>query len=230
MIPGIVVISSYFFGSLPFGLMIAKWWKGIDVREHGSGNIGATNVYRVVGRPAGVVVFILDVLKGLLPPLTAHGLHLQDWWIVSSGFAAILGHNFSPFLGVKGGKGVSTSLGVLFGVAPKVGITAWTLWGIALGITGYVSVGSILAAAALAPLSLLLYPGQLAILAFCLIAGAFSIVKHRGNIVRLLNGTENSVRRKSNDNSDDDVARQGQEESEGDEKDEKQIPHNYGSE
>jgi glycerol-3-phosphate acyltransferase PlsY len=196
MIVLVTQLAAYLFGALPFGLMIAKWSKGIDVREHGSGNIGATNVYRVVGKPAGVVVFILDVLKGLIPPTAAHALRLGDWWVVCAGFAAILGHNFSPFLRFKGGKGVSTSLGVLFGVAPKVGLTAWALWGVALALTGYVSVGSILAAAALAPLSLLLYPGQRAILLFCLVAGAFSIVKHRANIIRLRNGTESNFKRK----------------------------------
>ncbi len=96
MVPALVLIGSYFLGALPFGLMIAKWWKGIDVREHGSGNIGATNVYRVVGKPAGVLVFVLDVLKGYLPPLIAGLLGLSAWAQVGAGFAAILGHNFSP--------------------------------------------------------------------------------------------------------------------------------------
>src|SRR5438067_13388095 len=99
MLNVLLIVASYIFGSLPFGLLIALWWKGIDVREHGSRNIGATNVYRVVGKPAGIVVFTLDVLKGLLPPLTAARLGLDSGWQVAAGLAAICGHNFSPFIG-----------------------------------------------------------------------------------------------------------------------------------
>ena len=190
MTPIFVMIGSYVLGSLPFGLLIARWWAGIDVREHGSGNIGATNIYRVVGKPAGALVFILDVLKGYLPPVTAAALQLNEWWVVSAGFAAILGHNFSPFLGFKGGKGVSTGLGVLFGVAWKAGLTAWAVWGIVLAVSGFVSLGSIVAAAILPGLTWFFYPGDWARFWFCVMAGLFSIHKHRGNIRRLREGTE----------------------------------------
>jgi glycerol-3-phosphate acyltransferase PlsY len=190
MIPALVIVGGYALGSLPFGLLIARWWAGIDVREHGSGNIGATNVYRVVGKPAGALVFVLDVLKGYIPPIVAAALLLNEWWIVGAGFAAILGHNFSPFLGFKGGKGVSTSLGVLFGIAWKAGLTAWAVWGIVVAISGYVSAGSIIAAAILPGLTWYFYPGDWARFWFCIIAGLFSIYKHRGNIQRLRNGTE----------------------------------------
>jgi glycerol-3-phosphate acyltransferase PlsY len=190
MIPILILAGSYLLGSLPFGLLIARWWAGIDVREHGSGNIGATNVYRVVGKPAGAVVFVLDVLKGYVPPGVAMGLGLNAWWVVAAGMASILGHNFSPFLGFKGGKGVSTGLGALFGIAWKVGLTAWAGWGIVLWFSGFVSLGSIVAAASLPLLSWLYHPGDWARLAFCFVAGAFSIYKHRANIERLRNGTE----------------------------------------
>jgi glycerol-3-phosphate acyltransferase PlsY len=198
--PGLlIVVLAYLLGSLPFGLYIAKWWKGIDVREHGSGNIGATNVYRVVGAPAGVLVFILDVLKGAAPPIFAAMQGMGVVWQVAAGMAAILGHNFSPFLGFKGGKGVSTSLGVLLGVAWRVGFTAWALWAVVVALTRYVSLGSILAAVSLAPLSAWYYPlhstDNVARFAFCLAAGIFSIIKHRANIVRLLHGTENRIGR-----------------------------------
>ena len=198
MIPALVLIGGYFLGSLPFGLLIARWWAGIDVREHGSGNIGATNVYRVVGKPAGALVFALDVLKGYVPPIVAAALRLNEWWVVGAGFAAILGHNFSPFLGFKGGKGVSTSLGVLFGIAWKAGLTAWALWGIVVAVSGYVSLGSIIAAAVLPGLSWYFYPGDWARFWFCVIAGLFSIYKHRGNIQRLRNGTELGFRNPEN--------------------------------
>lgn len=196
MTPALVLIGGYLFGAIPFGLYIAKWWKGIDVRDHGSRNIGATNVYRVVGKPAGAVVFTLDVLKGLLPPLTARWLGLGAEWQVGAGMAAICGHNWSPFLGFQGGKGISTSLGVLFGISWKVGFTAWILWGIVFGISGYVSLGSIVAAASLTPLTLVFYPGDNVRLAFAIVAGGFSIYRHRGNIKRLLDGTENNFRKR----------------------------------
>src|SRR5689334_2641675 len=94
-----LIVCSWLLGALPFGLLIAKWWKGIDVREHGSGNVGATNVYRVVGKPAGAVVFILDVLKGYVPPALALHLGFNAWWSVGAGLASMLGHSYSPFLG-----------------------------------------------------------------------------------------------------------------------------------
>src|SRR5437016_4939633 len=170
MIPIIVLVASYMLGSLPFGLYIAKWWKGIDVREHGSGNIGATNVYRVVGRPAGAVVFVLDVGKGFVPPFVAQRLGLNAWWAVGAGLAAMMGHSFSPFLGFKGGKGVATSLGVLMGVAPKVGIASFVMWTALVLGTGYVSIASIAAAVSLTPLTLFFYPESRAVLAFVLLA------------------------------------------------------------
>ena len=193
----IVLFGSYVFGSLPFGLLIAKWWAGIDVREHGSGNIGATNVYRVVGKPAGLLVFVLDVLKGFLPPVAARLLGLDAWWQMGAGFAAILGHNASPFLGFKGGKGISTSLGVLFGIAPKVGFAAFALWAVLLGLTGYVSVGSIAGALMLVPFTLIFYgAADHPRLVIAGLAGVYAVIKHRSNIKRLLNGTESNFRRK----------------------------------
>lgn len=194
-----MMLAAYLVGSLPFGLYIARWWKGIDVREHGSGNIGATNVYRVVGAPAGVLVFVLDVGKGFMPAVAASWLGLGAVWQVAAGMAAIIGHNFSPFLRFKGGKGVATSLGVLLGVAWPVGITAWALWAVVVAASRYVSLGSIIAAASLAPLSAVFYPldsvDNRARFVFCLAAGLFSIAKHRSNIVRLVRGTENRIGR-----------------------------------
>jgi len=192
----VLIAASYVLGAVPFGLLAARWWKGIDLREHGSGNIGATNVFRTVGRTAGTIVFVLDVLKGFAPPTAAALLGLEPAWQVAAGLAAITGHNASPFLGFKGGKGVSTSLGVLFGVAWKVGAAAWALWAVLVLFTGYISVGSIAAAIALTPLTLLLYPGDTARLLFAVAAGAFSIYKHRANIERLRNGTEPSFRKR----------------------------------
>jgi acyl phosphate:glycerol-3-phosphate acyltransferase len=114
-----------------------------------------------------------------------------------------LGHSFSPFLGFKGGKGIATSLGVLFGVAWKVGLASWALWIVAVLATRYVSVGSILAAASLAPFTLIFYPGDPARLTFALVAGGSAIYKHRANIDRLRKGTENRFGRKESSVSDD---------------------------
>jgi glycerol-3-phosphate acyltransferase PlsY len=197
MTPWLMLLGSYIVGAVPFGLLVAKWWAGIDVREHGSRNIGATNVYRVVGKPAGILVFTLDVGKGLWPPLAAHALGLRTEWQLGAGFAAILGHNFSPFLGFRGGKGIATSLGVLLGVVWQVGAAAFALWAVLVGLTGYVSVGSIAAAASLPPFTLLFYPHDTPRLIFAFVAGVFAIFKHLSNIKRLLDGTESNFKKKS---------------------------------
>jgi glycerol-3-phosphate acyltransferase PlsY len=136
------------------------------------------------------------VLKGLLPPLAAHQLGLSAAWEVAAGIAAISGHNWSPFLGFQGGKGVSTSLGVLFGVAWKVGLAAWALWAVVLGIFGFVSLGSVVAAVSLIPFTLLFYPADTARIAFAVIACLFTIYRHRANIQRLRDGTESSFKKK----------------------------------
>jgi acyl phosphate:glycerol-3-phosphate acyltransferase len=194
--PWILLAAAYLIGSFPFGLYLTKWIKGIDVREAGSGNIGATNVFRVAGKPLGVAVFCLDVGKGLWPPLAANAMGLNTWWQVVAGLAAIVGHNSSPFLGFKGGKGVATSLGVLLGVAWKVGTVGFLLWSFLVVTTGIVSIGSLAAILSLVPLALLFYPGDYAILTLNAVAAAFSLYKHRGNIQRLRAGTEPSFRKK----------------------------------
>lgn len=196
MIIALLVAGSYLLGSIPFGILVARWLAGVDVREHGSGNIGATNVFRVAGRPAGIACLGLDVLKGLAPPLAASALGLAAGWQVAAGLAAIIGHGASPFLGFRGGKGVATSLGVLIGVSWKVAAGAFLLWGVVLAASGYVSVGSMAAAVALAPLSWLFYPGDWFRLGLGLGAGAYALAKHRANVARLRAGTESSIRRK----------------------------------
>ncbi|MEP6757174.1 MAG: glycerol-3-phosphate 1-O-acyltransferase PlsY [Chthonomonadales bacterium] len=192
----ILCVAAYFAGALPVGLVVARVWKGIDVRDHGSGNIGATNVFRVVGPIAGTIVFVVDVLKGLWPPLVAVCIGANSWWQIAAAMSAIIGHNFSIFIGFKGGKGISTSLGALFGISWKVGLSAWTLWGILLAATHYVSVGSIAASISLVPLTMIFYPGDTARLTFAAVAGLFSLYRHRANIVRLKNGTESKFGKK----------------------------------
>ena len=151
----LLIPAAYLVGSIPFGLMVGKF-KGVDPRTAGSGNIGATNVGRLLGKKFFAMVFLLDLLKGLLPMIAA-GRVLQGtapdakvyllWLLV--GFAAIVGHMFSLFLGFKGGKGVATSAGVILGLFPYFtipGVIALAAWYVALKVGGYISAASVVAA------------------------------------------------------------------------------------
>jgi glycerol-3-phosphate acyltransferase PlsY len=190
---GALLAGSYLFGSLPFGLWIAKQWKGVDIRSLGSGNIGSTNVWRVCGPTAGLLAFTFDLLKGLLPPLIGLKLGLASQWQILAALCGILGHNYSVWLGFKGGKGIATSCGALLGVAPPVGLTGLGIFLLALFTLRWVSLGSILAALSVPLLMLLYYPGDTYRLAFGIVACAMALYKHRANIQRLRAGTEPKV-------------------------------------
>ena len=185
---------SYLVGSLPFGLWIVRILKGIDIREHGSGNIGSTNVGRVCGTKAAAGVFILDVLKGLLPPLIAHRFGLSSLGVVLCALLAVIGHNFSIFINFKGGKGIATSLGALLGVAPFVGLGALAVWIVLILATQTVSTSSIGAACMLPPLCIFFYRHDPPLLSFCCVACVMAIAKHKANIARLKLGTEPKIR------------------------------------
>ena len=188
----LLIATAYLLGGIPFGYLLGKL-KGVDIRKHGSGNVGATNVARVLGKPYGVAVYILDFLKGFLPTFIAVKLYGAESWIVTLvGLAAILGHMFSPFLGFKGGKGVATASGVLFAVDPKLGLLILILWWIVYQISGYVSVGSIAAALGAIFLSgVFNLPFNLKFL--ITLASVLVIVKHKDNILRLEEGRELKV-------------------------------------
>lgn len=191
------MVLSYLIGSIPFGLLIAKT-QGKDIRNLGSGNIGATNVLRCLGKPLGITCFILDVLKGFLPAFLFPTLGTGGaTWGILFGAAAILGHNFPVFLKFKGGKGVATSAGVLLGAAPFAVVIGLLTWGIVFYLSGYVSLGSIIAAlvVVLTGWVLLGQYGLLTALALTLLGG-LTIWRHRSNIQRLRNGTENKFQRK----------------------------------
>ena len=194
------LVLAYLVGALPFGLLLARL-NGVDIRAVGSKNIGATNVFRCVGKGWGILTFVLDAVKGLVPALVfpmlgKSGLPafqgLENSFGLLCGIAAILGHNFPIYLGFKGGKGVSTSAGVLIGVAPAavgVGLLGWI---VLLITTRYVSVASI-GAAALVPLAgwwLYLHDGLFLPCALTVL-GALVILRHAKNIQRLVAGTEN---------------------------------------
>ena len=186
----------YLVGSVPTGFLLGKS-RGLDIRQHGSGNIGATNVWRVMGRNWGLVAFAADFLKGFLPlyllrkfSFPEGGSWLVPLLLVFCGLAAIIGHNYTPWLGFKGGKGIATSAGVLAALMPAVLAVALSLWIIATLITRTVSIGSILAAASLAPLAYYFYPGAWIYFGLACLAGLLAILRHRANIQRLIAGTE----------------------------------------
>ena len=192
-----MLAGAFLLGAVPFGYLAGRM-RGVDLRAHGSGNIGATNALRVLGPGTGAAVFLLDVCKGLLPVLAAQRLEERaaggGWIVVGTGLAAILGHTYSPFLRFKGGKGVATSLGVIVGLSPLVAGLSLGVVALVVAATRFVSLGSILAALTQASLFWLpLFDGHAAPLPFRLfglLAALFVIVKHRGNIERLRQGTE----------------------------------------
>jgi glycerol-3-phosphate acyltransferase PlsY len=192
-------LAFYLIGSIPTGYLLGRA-RGLDIRQHGSGNIGATNVWRVMGWKWGLPAFILDVLKGFLPLFLGHALWDEDgsiWddelFLVICGLAAIVGHNYTPWLGFKGGKGIATSAGVLAALMPPVLGVALALWIVATALTRFVSVGSILAAVSLAPLAWYFYPGQWIYFGLACLAGGLAIWRHASNIRRLLAGTESRI-------------------------------------
>jgi len=192
MMPWMLLFAAYLLGSIPTGLLLAKA-AGVDIRATGSGNIGATNVYRTLGRSVGVLTLAGDCLKGLLPVLLARYLQLPDVWIAAIGLAAFLGHVYTVFLGFKGGKGVATALGVFLGIAPLAVLGALIIFVAIVWQWRFVSLGSIVAAAAM--------PGLVAVVnnrpAFVLmtvVVAALVVWKHRENINRLREGTESKFK------------------------------------
>jgi glycerol-3-phosphate acyltransferase PlsY len=197
--PALIIIFltllAYLVGSIPFGLLIAKT-KGVDIRKQGSGNIGATNVLRCLGKPLGITCFALDALKGFLPAKLFPILGLVDpTFGILFGAAAILGHNFPVFLKFKGGKGVATSAGMLLGVAPLAVVIGVLTWVIVFYTSGYVSLGSIIAALVVVATGWTAGYGPVIATALTLL-GALTIWRHRENIKRLTVGTENKFQRK----------------------------------
>lgn len=184
-----MLVGAYLLGSIPTGLLLGKLW-GIDVRREGSGNIGATNLYRTVGRAVGVLTLAGDCLKGALPVLLVRHYAFPVEYAAWVGLAAFCGHVFSVFLLFRGGKGVATALGVFLVLSPLAVAYALALF---IGLTlvwRYVSLGSI-AAAALMPLAVLLLGGDRNLFLVTLAITVVVIAKHHDNIRRLLAGTEN---------------------------------------
>jgi len=188
----LIIIGAYLLGSIPTGLLLAKA-AGVDIRSTGSGNIGATNVYRTLGRSVGILTLLGDCLKGLIPVLVARHLEMGDALIAAAGTAAFLGHVYTIFLGFKGGKGVATALGVFLGVSPaSVGI-ALIIFIAIVATTRYISLGSITAAAAM-PFIITFLDRRPLIIAMTALIAIVVIWKHRENISRLREGTESKFK------------------------------------
>ena len=224
-------LLAFLLGSIPFGLLLAKS-RGIDIRAHGSGNIGATNVLRVMGKKFGIPCLLLDILKGFIPVAIAVNLiqitgrpvqvplGLPEAWVmhlaasdaltaqiahIITALAAVLGHNYSPWVGFKGGKGIATSAGVLLGLMPFAVLLLLVVWLLLFLISRYVSVASMGAACALPLLTLWgsWHHGRIQdgtwnkpLFVFSIIIAVLAVWKHRSNIQRLREGTENRFERK----------------------------------
>jgi glycerol-3-phosphate acyltransferase PlsY len=190
----LITLLAYLLGSIPFGYLIVRWQKGIDVRATGSGSIGATNVMRNLGVIGFVATFILDVAKGIAAVLLASKLSAEDpVWIAAAAVAAVLGHCFPVWLKFRGGKGVATGVGVFIALAPLQVALVLVGFAIVVAITRYVSLGSILSTAAFPVLVYYMKHPPLAIVLGAAGGAVIVIARHHANIGRLLSGTESKV-------------------------------------
>lgn len=198
----LLLISAYLLGAVPFGFLISKAL-GIDIRTQGSGNIGATNVFRMVGKKWGLLCFLLDFLKGLVSALLLPVLFLSEGDLLShpnlpllAGAVAILGHNFPVWLKFKGGKGIATSAGVIVAVAPLCILVAAMVWGLSMVISRIVSLSSILAAVAVAVSAWIFYSENIILAVILTILGVVAVIRHKSNIQRLIKGEEHRFGKK----------------------------------
>ncbi len=196
---GLWLVASYLVGAIPTSYLAGRLFRGIDLREHGSKNLGATNVYRTLGWKYAVPVGLVDVAKGAVPVLVfAPQVSASELFALACGIAAIVGHVFSVFVRFRGGKGVATAAGVMLGLAPMALGAVLVLWLVTLKLSGYVSLASI-AAAAVFPLAVYLLerPDRPEVLWLDALVAAAIIWLHRTNIRRLLNGTESRFGRRA---------------------------------
>ena len=188
-----VALAAYLIGSIPNGLILGKYFWGVDIRNFGSKNIGATNAYRVLGPKPAFWIFLTDMLKGVAGVYLGLELVNTSLAAVIGGIAAIAGHNWSLFLKFKGGRGVATGLGVIAIIAPLVTAFVFIVWAVIVYFTRYVSLASIIAAL-LVPVSMWLLGERGEFFYFGLIAAAFVVFRHQPNIKRLLNGEEPKIK------------------------------------
>lgn len=197
-------VISYLLGSIPFGFIVARLAKGIDIRQAGSGNPGATNVWRVMGKKYGILVFILDMMKGFLPVLIFDYMmsgQSRSLYTILCGVGVILGHTFPVFLGFKGGKAAATGCGVFLWLAPLPLFISLAAWLLTTFISRYVSLGSMVSTVVLIISIILLnnepFGSGLSLTLFSIFISLFLIFRHKSNIKRIINGTENKIGRKT---------------------------------
>ena len=190
----LLLLAAYLIGAIPTGVILTRLTGGEDIRSAGSGNIGATNVYRVAGRKLGIITLLGDCLKGVLPLVIAQqGFDLAPSGIALVALAAFIGHCYPIYLGFKGGKGVATALGIFLVLSPLSVLCLLAVFGLILWKWRYISLASI-SAAATVPLLVLLFEGSFALFLAALIIAAIVIWKHRANIERLRSGTESKFK------------------------------------
>jgi glycerol-3-phosphate acyltransferase PlsY len=188
----LLIAVGYGLGSIPTGLLIARWQAGVDIRQHGSGNIGMTNVLRAVGKGAAALTLAGDLAKGLIPVLLACAWLTSPWTIGLVALAAIIGHMYPLFAGFQGGKGVATSLGGFIPLLPGPLLIAFVVFAACVAIRRQVSLGSLAAAAAL-PMAALLWGSPVAYVLYTLMTAALIWYRHGDNIQRLFAGTEPAI-------------------------------------
>jgi glycerol-3-phosphate acyltransferase PlsY len=193
----LVIAAGYLLGGVPFGAVVTRRMHGVDIAKLGSGNTGATNVFRSVGWRAALIVAVADIAKGALPALLAYFLALPSWGasgrdliIIAAGSAAMLGHMFSPYFRLRGGKGIATAAGAILVLMPKVLPLLIVVFVGTILIVRIVSVASLLAAASFPFLTWWLYPGDMVTLIFAVAVFVVVVWSHRANIGRLLHGDE----------------------------------------
>ena len=187
-----LVCIAYLVGSIPFGLLVSWALARVDIRSHGSGNIGTANVLRIVGKWAATLTLLGDLLKGFLPVVAALSLGASELWVAGVGLAAVLGHNWSVYLRFAGGKGVATSFGALLAMTPLPALLGLLTWTAVVLIFRYTSLAALIASVCVPPVILFL-TGAGPYLAFSLLAALLIFVRHRDNIKRLWAGTEHRV-------------------------------------
>jgi glycerol-3-phosphate acyltransferase PlsY len=193
----LIILGCYLLGSIPFGYIAGKLFKKIDIRELGSGNIGATNVFRILGPSLASLVLIGDIGKGIFSIYLAQYFNIDNLLILTvAGLAVICGHDWSLFLGFKGGKGIATTFGVIFALNPIISILAIVVWVVVMIITRYASLSSILAVISIMIFTIL-FKQPYEYIIFSAIIIVLSIFKHKENIKRLRSGNERKIGKKS---------------------------------
>lgn len=193
----LIILGCYLLGSIPFGYIAGKLFKKIDIRELGSGNIGATNVFRILGPSLASLVLIADIGKGIFSIYLVQYFNIDNLLILTiAGLAVICGHDWSLFLGFKGGKGIATTFGVIFALNPIISILAIVVWVVVMIITRYASLSSILAVISIMIFTIL-FKQPYEYIIFSAIIIVLSIFKHKENIKRLRSGNEKKIGKKS---------------------------------